>query len=622
MKKLFLVITIFCILLTSGCVQTSKEDDKQQEIVEGKYPTRWDGSVIYNDESEIQADFDALEDWLVEIESYKGKLNTVEGLLGYIQSQYSVEYITIYDRINAYCGFGSSVFPLETKYTKYVNDFNEFNTRLNNTLAFADEEMMNIPYDKRIELFSDEKINKYASLYSKYLYEDYIVSDSDISEVYNIATMSHGRIRDTYINFIDIEIPDAEYKTEKGDILKVDQGTLSDYIYGDYSIEEKNKIYDAWFGNVAQYKNTLTSLLETYMLEQYSNATLNGFDEVKNVKLYDLGFEDDIIQKIIDFAHKYSDIQKECFSLYADENGEYTYISNENTISDYKTEYVNYDDAVDEVLAALSPLGEEYQKEALEMFTNGHIDVYPADNKVTGAFEMGSYVGLYPFIMYNYTGTYEDVSDLAHEMGHACYDILTEKNQEMYNWLMPPFIQEVASTTNEVLYYEYKIQNAQSDEEKEYFIEKFINKWVTTVFSTCMWQEFEDCCYKIIENGDSLSVDVLTEKWEELSKEYYGDNLSFEDNMQYRWLSLKCLYNNYYEFSYATSLCYATVIANNILNNVPEAKENYLDFLKTGSSVLPAEALNIAGIDIYDDKIYDQAFEILEKYFEEMKNFS
>lgn len=620
MKKILLALMILCVLLTSGCAQNTNQKDEQPEIVEGKYPIKWDDTLIYKNETEIENDLATLENWITEIKDCHGKLDTVDGLYKFINLQYSIEYTKVYDRVNSYCNFGSSVFPLEVKYSKYLNALNDFTNRLNEALSFADEEMMNISYDKRIALFSDEKISKYAFLYSRYLYEDFFVDDDGSSEFYNIATMSHGRMRDTFVNFVDFEIPSAEYKTEKGETYLLNPRTLGNYINGNYSIEEKNKIYDAWWKNVSQYKNTITSILETFMLEQYSNAILSGFDEVKDAKLYEMGFEDDIIQKMIDYAHKYANLEEEYYKLYADKNGEYTVINTTNPLSDYSEGYVNYDDAVEEVLAALAPLGDDYTSNMKEMFTNGHIDVYPADNKSTGAFEMGGYVGLNPFVMFNYRGSYSDIADIAHELGHAGYDILTEQNQDIYDWIMPPFMQELASTTNEMLYYEYKINNSTSDEEKAFFIEKLLDKWVSDGFNACMWQEFEDYCYKTIESGNDLNADDVTEKWKELSKQYCGQGTTFNDYSQYRWLTLQCVYNNYYEFSYATSVCYATVIANNILNNVPGAKDNYLNFLKAGASLSPSDALYTAGINIYDDNIYDQSFNIFAKYVEELKN--
>ena len=52
-----------------------------------------------------------------------------------------------------------------------------------------------------------------------------------------------------------------------------------------------------------------------------------------------------------------------------------------------------------------------------------------------------------------------------------------------------------------------------------------------------------------------------------------------------------------------------------MLNNQNQV-ENYLNFLKSGSSMAPVDLLKKAGIDPLDDQIYEDAF----KYFEELLN--
>lgn len=53
-------------------------------------------------------------------------------------------------------------------------------------------------------------------------------------------------------------------------------------------------------------------------------------------------------------------------------------------------------------------------------------------------------------------------------------------------------------------------------------------------------------------------------------------------------------------FIYATSVCYASAIAQAIINGEECVVENYKEFLKAGNSCIPEEALKIVGIDITD----------------------
>lgn len=620
MKKLLIVISVICLLLgVSGCNSTTTNEVSVNNTTqeEGKYPTKWNDEEFYVTEEDFDADIEKLLTWIDEYKKYEGKLDTVEGLLGFIETDCNKEYCKLYDKMFSYAYFGTSVFPFENKYQIAMNKFNDAMGQVMDYRSYIDIEMPNLPYEKRAKLFEDERLTKYKNYYSIYLTEDLEEANQEMLELFDNASISHGRIRDTFDTLANFEIPAVEYKTSNGETVEITNRNARSIMAEDkYTYQDKATMNDLWWKNVSQYKNTLTSLLEIDLLEQYSNAKVTGYESTKYQALDSIGFEEDIIQKLIDIGTEHSDSLERYFKLLADENGNYYYFSNYNTISEFKPGYVNYDDGVDMVIEALSVMGDEYTQILTEEFNSGHIDVYPADDKQPGAFETGNYAGLYPFIMFNYRGTFTDVSSLAHETGHACYDILCNRNQTMYDWGASVFTHEVASLTNEITFYQYMIENANNDEEKLFYLQKMLAMWSLNFFDTCYWQEFEDYCHSLVEAGEILDCEELADKWIELGKKYYGEDFKQGEYGRYRWLTLSNIHNNYYEYNYGTALCYATVLSQNMRNNIPGAKENYLEFLKTGASISSIEALQIAGIDIYDDSVYEQAL----SFFDEMVN--
>lgn len=623
MKKALLITIILCILLgVSGC--NAITNNPQTEIVEGKYPTKWNDEEFYKSKEDIDADVEKLKGMIDEFKKYKGKLNTVDGLLGFILIDGNMEYCEIYDRLKSYANFGTSSFPLEDKYRYCAERFNDINNQIKEARSYVDEEMASIPFEERIRLFTDDKLIEYAHYYTRYLYEDLSFTDQEMVDLYNNATISHGRIRGLFDSFSNFEIPEVVYKLKNGEYVYITNKNARSMLTKDiYSFEDKKAMSDLWWSNVSQYKNTLTSMLEIDMLEQYSNAKVNGYDNTKKQALASLGFEEDIIEKIIEYGHKSSDKLKSFYKLLADKDGRYYYFSNYNMVSPYDAGYINYDDGVDMVIEALSVMGNEYEDILNEEFNSGHIDVYPANNKQPGAFETGNYANILPFIMFNYNGTLTDVSTISHEIGHACYDILCNRNQSLYDWGAAVFTHEVASLTNEMIFYNYMINNAKTNEEKLYHLQKMLAMWSLNLYDSCYWQEFEQYCHELVESGQSFDCESLADKWIELGKEYYGENFEQGEYGRYRWLTLSNIHNNYYEYSYATALCYATVLSQKLVNNEPGIREKYIEFLKTGASVTSIDALKITGIDIYDENVYKQAFSYFENsvdMFEHLAN--
>ena len=67
-------------------------------------------------------------------------------------------------------------------------------------------------------------------------------------------------------------------------------------------------------------------------------------------------------------------------------------------------------------------------------------------------------------------------------------------------------------------------------------------------------------------------------------------------------------------------MCVASVIAKRIFNGDKEQIENYLKFLKSGSTTSPVELLTMAGVNPLDENLYKEAFENFKKDLEEFKS--
>ena len=178
------------------------------------------------------------------------------------------------------------------------------------------------------------------------------------------------------------------------------------------------------------------------------------------------------------------------------------------------------------------------------------------------------------------------------------------------------FTQEVASTTNELLYYTYKMQNASSDDEKLYYLENVLSMFSGTFFIQMWYAEFEDYLYQIVESGSALDAETLSDKWMELMKLYRGDAMKFYPDSRYAWADIPHFYYCYYVYQYASSVAYASSIAERILSGEEGAVEDYISFLKRGASGSPQDLLSTAGIDPLSEETYKAA----ETYFGNLVN--
>ena len=81
------------------------------------------------------------------------------------------------------------------------------------------------------------------------------------------------------------------------------------------------------------------------------------------------------------------------------------------------------------VLDAVAPLGAEYQATIQRAFKERWIDLLPNDGKRSGAYSNGGAYDVHPYMLINFNGKYDDVSTLAHELGHTMQSYFSNKTQ-------------------------------------------------------------------------------------------------------------------------------------------------------------------------------------------------
>lgn len=189
---------------------------------------------------------------------------------------------------------------------------------------------------------------------------------------------------------------------------------------------------------------------------------------------------------------------------------------------------ITFEQAKEEVLNALSLLGEDYIKLLNEAFDNRWIDVYEKENKRGGAYSMGIY-GLHPFVLTNFIGDKRDVSTIAHELGHAIHSYYSDNNQNVLDASYTIMVAEVASTVNEILLSSYQIKNETDKVKKASLIYEMLEMVRATLFRQAMFAEFEKIVHQKIEEGQMLSAEDLNNIYYNLNKKYFGDSVEVDE---------------------------------------------------------------------------------------------
>ncbi len=285
-------------------------------------------------------------------------------------------------------------------------------------------------------------------------------------------------------------------------------------------------------------------------------------------------------------------------------------------IDDFEMTFT-YEEACELMYKALAPMGEEYLAIVKEGINNRWVDVFENPGKRSGAYSAGGY-GMHPVILMNFQGTLNDVFTLVHEMGHSIHTYLSCHNQPSCYSDYVIFVAEVASTCNEALLMQYLLDHASSKKERAYLLNHFLEQFRATLYRQCMFAEFELEVGKLNASGQGITADALCEMYRQLNVEYFGEGIVVDEEIALEWARIPHFYYQYYVYQYATGYAAAIALSQKILNEGKPALENYLNFLKGGSSKPPIELLRGAGVDMASTKPIESALQLFDSLLDEM----
>ncbi|OGQ89570.1 MAG: oligoendopeptidase F [Deltaproteobacteria bacterium RIFOXYA12_FULL_58_15] len=278
-----------------------------------------------------------------------------------------------------------------------------------------------------------------------------------------------------------------------------------------------------------------------------------------------------------------------------------------------------YDEAQKVLPAALAPLGPEY----LEVLNKGidpkegWLDLYPNENKDSGAFSASVYK-VHPYVKMNYYNSSNDLSTLAHEYGHALHSYFSMATQPYVTFNYSTFVAEIASTTNEKLLSDYLLTRAESDAEKLYILNNLLERIRTTIYRQALFAEFELRIHTAAEQGTPLTAEFLSKTYAELIADYYGPNFTMDEHDSIEWAYIPHFYYKYYVFSYATGLSSGIALAEGVQSGDVEKRDAYLGMLRAGSSKPPLDILRDAGVDLTKPDAIESAARLMQKLINEI----
>jgi oligoendopeptidase F len=360
-----------------------------------------------------------------------------------------------------------------------------------------------------------------------------------------------------------------------------------------------------------QFGNTFGTMMNAMVKENATLAKVQNFEDALTASTFKDEVTPEIYNNLINSVncslsvlYDYYALKKEVLGL----KDLHLYDVYASLVGELDRKYT-YEEAVDEVLETVKVYGTEYY-EALRagLTEKGWVDVYPCRGKRGGAFSSGG-PSTEPYILMNFTGTFDNVATLAHEAGHSMHSWFSTHYNKPHNAAYTIFVAEVASTVNELLLLHRKLEASASDEEKLYILDQLMETYKGTLYRQTMFAEFEKDIHMLCEKGEPLTAELLNAKYYELVSRYFGSDVVCDPQIAYEWMRIPHFYMNFYVYKYATCISAASAIVKRIETEGASYVKKYIDFLKCGGSKSPLESLLVAGIDMTDPHIVSGAIE-------------
>lgn len=371
----------------------------------------------------------------------------------------------------------------------------------------------------------------------------------------------------------------------------------------------RKKAFKQFYKGFDSHKNTLSELYGGSVLRDIYTSRVRGFQSAREASLFPdnvpVEVYDNLIASVsanLEPLHRYYALRKKVLGLHE----LHLYDTKVSLIQDIKVRH-SYDDAVDVVLKALAPLGEEYSRILKQGLTGDWVDRYENKGKRSGAFSAGSYTGD-PYILLNFKeDDIRDVFTLAHEGGHSMHSWYSVRHNPFQNYNYTIFEAEVASTFNEQLLGRYLMDHSESKEMTLYLLGRQIDDALATIYRQTMFAEYEHLCHKKVEAGEALTVDSLRSEYRTLLEKYFGPHVVLEEEADLEGLRIPHFYSAFYVYKYATGLSAAMALSERVLEGGDKEREEYMNFLKSGGSRFPLDSLQAAGVDMSRPDAVNQA---------------
>lgn len=598
------------------------------QVLAGPLLTKWDVTPLFESPEAWEASKARIPGMVASIQKYKGQLSDSPQTMKSMFEEYFF-LLKAMDRLHVYANMVSDLDVRKPGPLGRKQSLRQMDSEVSAKTSWIDPEILAMSPETILGFLTNEPGLAPYQRYLERLEEMRPhVLDPAGEEILSLAGMIQGDgstigsvLRNAEMSWRSVTLSDG--KELRIDVLGYTRGRART------NREDRVKTYNAFYGALAQYEQSLATTLANTAKAHFFNSKVRHFENTLEAALSSNEVDPNIYRMLVSevnaalpMLHRYLKLRARMLKI---EDLQYHDLY-PPLVGEVAGEYP-WSRSVEVVLESFAPMGTDYVNHLRRACEEGWIDVYPADGKRSGAYVTGGAYDVHPYMLLNHRDDYASASTFAHEAGHLMHSALSNQSQPYPLADYVIFVAEVASTTQQWLFFRHTLANAQNKEEKLAILGNFLELFRLTVFRQTMFAEFERSMHELIENGKPITSESLNEIYLTLLRRYHGHDsgvCKIDEKYQTEWAFIPHFHRNYYVYSYATSFISAAAFHEQILTGRNGGADRYVNhLLKAGGSKPPTLILKEAGVDMTTvtpfrsamkamSQIMDQIEELLE----------
>ena len=578
----------------------------------------WDLTPMYADDAAWEADFANWASKVPQYAKYKGTFSDSPSALRKA-IDFHEEFERQGEKIGTYAFLKHTEDVSDSKYQGMKGRYIGIAAQAAEADSYARPEIMAIPDETMQQFLQSDELQPYKRMLEQVRrFKPHTLSEAE-ERILALQMESSQTANNAFDQLTDADMTFGNIEVEPGKTIELSHASYAACLENP-NREVRKTAFHQYYKEFADHANTLAATLAGSIKQDVYYARVRNYNSAREAGMFPDNVPTDVYDNLVSavrgnlpYVHKYYDVRRRAMKL----NDIHFYDVYVPILSDVR-KTTTWETAVEQVITALQPLGNDYVNALSKGLRGRWCDRYENKGKMSGAFSAGCYDSE-PYILMNYNNEVLDhVFTLAHEAGHSMHSYFSRQTQPHHYSSYTIFVAEVASTFNEQLLGRLMMANAKDDREKAYFVNKEIDDIRKTIVRQTMFAEFEKITHALAEANEPLTLDSFKTEYRKLLDAYFGPNFVIDDELSLECLRIPHFYRAFYVYKYSTGLAAAIALSDRVVNGGQAELDAYLNFLKGGSSKDPLDLLRDAGVDMSTPEPINAALKRFNDLVEEL----